>query len=570
MKISKIELQNINSFGAKKQVIEFDDKGSLILLHGRNGSGKSTIKMSMELCLFGKVQGKTGKRLALNKLPNRLNGSLFTGIHFENDNKDKIVMERYIKPNDFVMTVNNEPYAEKFKKMTEKERESIIGYSFDVFKSFISLNINDFKNFISLSKEDKENLLNRLFNISTLDDLYSITHELDKNINKSINVYENNIYENELKINEYTQTIINIKNKQSINKEEKLKIIKEQILLKKPRFEELNNSLIESDKILEDIKKKTNKLSTLRSNKQIEKNKLELKIENLNEKIVHFESGSCPICDNNLKDDKHSSILDDMLNNRNDVFDLIMECDKYLDRCILESTKLSNQNSTAYNNKNTINRELNILKSELSVLNNQYKEHKKEEENISIKNLEENINDIKKLNIDYQKSIDELESKSDIYCELKSLFSTDGIRKKLIKNILIPVNKYLNKFLITLESEYNAVLDENFDAKILERGQEIDPETISKGEDRKINIAIALSYLKVVLDKKFTNIMFLDEIFDGLDVENINLVLSLLKDITVENNINIIIVHHDSTNRISYFDKTIKTTKGIFSDIKIT
>jgi len=40
MKVSKLELQNINSFGAQKQVIEFDNDGALILLHGKNGSGK--------------------------------------------------------------------------------------------------------------------------------------------------------------------------------------------------------------------------------------------------------------------------------------------------------------------------------------------------------------------------------------------------------------------------------------------------------------------------------------------------------------------------------------------------
>jgi len=533
-------------------------------------SHNSTIKQAMELCLFGKVQGKQGKRLALTKLPNRINSSLFTGIHFENHKGDNIVMERYIKPNRFEMFVNEEPYVNKFKTMNEKEREDIIGYSFEVFKSFISLNINDFKNFISLSKEDKENLLNKLFNISVLDDLYSITNELDKNNNKDTNIYENNIYENELKINEYRQTIINIKNKQKINKEEKINNIKQEILDKKPRYNELIIITKDTEDKLVQVKKKMGKLTNLKSGKLNEKNKFELRIENLNEKIIHFESGSCPICDNDLKDNKHIHLLDDMKKDRDKVFISIGECNKYLDRCVIESTRLSNQNSTAYNEKILSVKEFNTLKSELTTLNNQYKNLKNEEEVISIVNLEENINEIKLQNKEYNNTIDNLKKKSETYLELKGLFSTNGIRKNLIKNIIIPVNKYLNDFLIKLNSEYNAVLDENFDAKIFERKvNEIDPETISKGEDRKINIAIALSYLKVVLDKKFSNVMFLDEIFDGLDSENIDLILNLLKDITREHNINIIIVHHDGINRTTFFDKVIKTTKNIFSNLSI-
>ena len=160
MIIDKLEFKNINSYGNNLHTLEFDEEGGLILLMGENGTGKSTIKQSLELCIFGKVQGKSGKRLALTKLPNRRNGNLYTGVYFKNSAMDDIVMKRFIKPNNFEMTVNEEPFEQRFKVMSDKEREKIIGYNFDVFKSFISFNMNDFKNFISLSKEDKENLLN--------------------------------------------------------------------------------------------------------------------------------------------------------------------------------------------------------------------------------------------------------------------------------------------------------------------------------------------------------------------------------------------------------------------------
>ncbi|MCK9446144.1 hypothetical protein M0Q50_04540 [bacterium] len=533
-------------------------------------SHNSTIKQAIELCLFGKVQGKNGKRLSLDKLPNRRNKSLYTGITFENHKGNQVEMKRYIKPNEFDMTINNEPYSDLFKKMSEKQREDTIGYSYDIFKSFISLNMNDFKNFISLRTEDKENLLNKLFNISILDEYLSIIKDLYKNNSKNIDIFDNYIYDCDVKIEEYKQTIININNKEKINKEEKLEQIKNDIFEKKPRFDELKKLIKNCEDELLNLKTKTKKLNSLISNKNIEKNKLELKLENLNEKIIHFESGICPLCDTDLKDENHIHNLEEMKTKRDDVFLSIGECKKYFERCTLEEIKISNKNSLEYNNKSKYTNELNLITSDLSSLNYQYKILKNEEPNIPISNLHDNINDIKIKRNEYIKTLDELKSKSDIYIELMDILSINGIRKNLINNIINPVNKYLNDFLILLNSEYKAVLDENFDAKLYELDSiEIDPETMSKGEDRKINIAIALSYLRIVLDKKLSNIMFLDEIFDGLDVDNVDLMLKLLKDLSKEYNMNIIICHHDSVNRTNVFDRIIQVSKDVFSDMTI-
>ena len=75
----------------------------------------------------------------------------------------------------------------------------------------------------------------------------------------------------------------------------------------------------------------------------------------------------------------------------------------------------------------------------------------------------------------------------------------------------------------------------------------------------------------MVLELKHSNIMFLDEIFDGVDVNNINLTLNVLRDIAIEHKINIIIVNHgmEQIVDVSIFDKIIKVKKDIFSNIEI-
>jgi len=535
-------------------------------------SHNSTIRQTIELCVFGKVQGKSGKKMALTKLPNRRNGALYTGIYFKNNNNDDVVMKRYIQPNDFEMTVNGEPYTERFKIMSPKEKEKIIGYSYEIFKSFISLNMNDFKNFISLSKEDKENLLNKLFNLSELDTLYSITKDLDNNNQKLINELDNLIYKNDLDILDYQETIKKIQINKKVSKDDRLNELKEIIGAKKPIYDELEANIAACEEEKSKLNIKYSKLNKIRAEKEREKTKLEVELELLQDKINLYNSGICPTCDTHLIDDihkKHLMIIREQLEQKNT---LILNCDMYLEKCILEDAKISNANSTIYNNKAKYQEQISDLKSELSILKKEYSSLKNTPDDNTLDTILDKITNLKKINKEKREIILELNKKSDNYTELKNIFSVDGIRKSLIKNSLVPINKYLSYFLDKLNSPYNAILNDDFDANIYELNiLEIDPETLSKGEDKKINIAIALSYLKMILELKHTNIIFFDEIFDGVDVNNIEVILKLLKEIATQHKINIIIVNHgmEQIVDISIFDKIISVKKNIFSNLEI-
>jgi len=540
-------------------------------------SHNSTIKQVIELCAFGKVQGKNGKRLALKELPNRRNNALEASMNFDNHLGQNITMTRKIKPDDFEMMIDGENHTERFKIMDNKEREKLIGYSYEIFKSFISLNINDFKNFISLKKEDKENLLNKLFNLNNLDTLLSITKDLDKSNQELINEYENLIYENENKNTDFKQTIQNIKDKQQFSKNEKLKKLKESILNKKPLYFELDTKIKSFDNEISKINKKFGKLNRLKSDKEKERNKFEFENDDLEEKIKTYESGICPICDTNLTGDEYINHLKEfklkiLINEKN-----IKECDKFLNRCVLESTKLTNNNSNIYNQKIKVIEEFNQLKIDLGILNKQYKEISNEQdEDDSTDNLEKRIQELKDKNKEYNNILLDLNNKSETYEELKKIFNFDGIRKSLISNAINPINKHLNDYLTKLDSLYKAVLNDNFDASIYElETLEINPETLSKGEDRKINIAIALSYLKIILELKHSNIIFLDEVFDGVSIKNIELLIKLLKDLSKEYNINIIIVAHGLSEMKNFerlkknFSYIIETKKDIFSNLVV-
>jgi ABC-type Mn2+/Zn2+ transport system ATPase subunit len=63
----------------------------------------------------------------------------------------------------------------------------------------------------------------------------------------------------------------------------------------------------------------------------------------------------------------------------------------------------------------------------------------------------------------------------------------------------------------------------------------------------------------IILQTKI-NLIFLDELFDGVDTENVDLILSLLKNLSRTLNLNVIIVHQNQMNQ-EHFDRIITVTQ---------
>ena len=76
---------------------------------------------------------------------------------------------------------------------------------------------------------------------------------------------------------------------------------------------------------------------------------------------------------------------------------------------------------------------------------------------------------------------------------------------------------------------FQVELDETFTAQIKQFGMPIEQDSLSTGETKLINLSILTAYLKLIRTKKNINILFLDEVFSSIDIENIEKILNLLK-----------------------------------------
>jgi DNA repair exonuclease SbcCD ATPase subunit len=550
MIINSISLRNFKSYGNALQKLSFNKEGSLILLTGRNGNGKSSLLESIDYTLFNIVRGKKSKRVPTYILPNRTNKNLETEIDFFNWNGDNIVINRKLNPKGFKISSNEIDITERYELMQQQEKDDIIGIDYNTYKSLVSLNLDDFANFIDLDTDTKRKLLNKLFNIDEIDSYLSIAKELLKNSHKRKERLEDMILSNNNTILTYKNNIQNILEKTGS------KIDKEKLLEYKNKYISLKNEIKELKDSLHfmypDIISKKELMEGKKNKAYID----EIQITELSKKIDIFKSGNCPFCGTILTDDSHVDELDKLMEEYKIASEDLIEFKKGLNNLKRELGDKLNERSSILKEVNQKEIEYDIIKEELKEIKNS------NVENISISELNKNIDILETENSKWNKASDKLNEKIEKYEKLVEVLSEKGIRRGIINTVVDPINDHLSKYLIELESMYNVKLSDNFDAIIKERFiDDIHLESLSTGEAKKINVAIALSYMEMVINmNKKTNILFMDEVFASVDDENVDLILKVLKSFAIRNNMNVIIatpLNFDTT----HFDKIIKVEK---------
>jgi len=576
MIIKSISLKNFKSFGNGLQTVEFKTTGGeLILINGGNGHGKSSFQQSFDFALFGVVRGKNGKKVPMSILPNWINKELFTSIEFLNNNSQNIKITRELEPKAIMkVLVDSQDETKNFKI----EKEKILGFDFDTYKNFISMTVSDFANFIDLSPQEKRQIINKLFNLQDLDKYLSLTNEMIKIFDNDIIKIKNIIDVNNKTINNYKQTLANIKKEGIVDKEKEIELIKQEIESKRDPYKKYKSNLkilIEKITSIETLNRDLENQKTIIFD-SITENKIELK--NLNRKIEIYNSGNCPTCGTDLKDEKHVHDLSDILLEQEKINSILIQKDFDKSKLILKITQNLNQKDNLYKDKSSTLDKIHRIEFDVKSLSKQIEQIKKTGSDISIADeLLKNIEEYKIKNHENDKKIENINNKIIIHEQLKNVFSNKGVRKSIIKNIIKPINVYLKDILDDFKSIYNVKIDENFEVKIYERMfNEIHVESLSMGEAKKINISLALSYLKLILKFRKLNILFLDEVFSSMQPENVELALDILKNFTKEFNLNIIIIDPkvyftDTSLGTNKFDRIIRINKEMsFSNITET
>lgn len=525
MNLKKIRWKNFNSYGAEETELILDGKSSLNLLVGRNGSGKSSLREAITFALYGTVPSKTQKRIV-----NRINKNL--EVHIEFTSKGRYVkLSRGLEPSFLNITIDDKDHSDiAGKRNVEKIISNLIGIPYKIYNNIITLDINKYVSFISLSNKDKREIIDRLFGIEDITLLYEYLKEEIKDNKRLIETKMTQKDWSFSKIQDLQKQIEVVYEKE----QQKQKIDVNSNIQKIEELDDKINKAKSNTKKYEDNKLKIKEKLNLYS-KQIKK--YDNEIHSLKKQFKLIDQDACPVCETDLTGDFHINLRQKIETSVNENNEKKVIINKKIDE-LYKKLDLSDKEITKY---------LNLI-NKASLKKREYVHENKQIEKLNQQKIDILTEQIQKNEIDIKQIEDDL---IDVYNERQVLMDTetvlneDGFRKQLILTLLPGLNRHIQRFSKILNLDYTLEFDNDLHVILTHFGREIDHETLSTGEQKKLDLVVLFSLMTLV-KVKYTdmNLLFIDEIFSGLDIETQNYIVDILATLVERLNIHCFVINH--------------------------
>lgn len=306
-------------------------------------------------------------------------------------------------------------------------------------------------------------------------------------------------------------------------------------------IQKLIDNNLENDKLIKGNNIKIDELQKL--NKTLNNEKQE-KIDKLNQQGIDLKN----------KEQEEEKQISDELNLKLD------ELIKQKEEKQKEIKDSSEQLNTLALSKSTVT----DLEGKIALLNNtinNLKEESTENYEKLIKDCNTQIIKINEDNENLQKQISKLEEQIGVATHSISLISRE-FKNYLLKSAIEFLNNRLDHYSSLLFS------NETDKIKFIQDGNKLDIylgdalfESLSGGEKRKVDIAIMLVQKELAnsMSNTYSNILILDEVFDGLDSKAIDIVTEILLTVSKDVNSMFVVSHKDT---IIGHDGMIIVTKG--------
>jgi DNA repair exonuclease SbcCD ATPase subunit len=552
MKIQEFSFRNICSYGNKLQTFKFTDEPRLVLVQGKNGSGKSSISDALTVSIYGKSAIRKTK-----EIPNRINKNAYTHIKFITEGGRHIEIERGIEPNFSRLLIGGVDYNLPDKRRVDEFIEDeLTRIPFNVFSNTISLSVNDFKSFVKLSPADKRQIIDKIFGLDIVNEMAKVAKEESKQIKGEMLPLESSINSNNRLLESSIAQLEALKSEIKTSNDAKISELTAQLDKltedKKSAHTKASSFSGKISEIRQTIRTEQEKLSTVRSN-----------ISEIQKKLDIYNKNKCPHCLSDLTDEVHSQIKDKLIVKKIDqesafpqIKDLIQVQEKSLSVIETESSEAKSKYYQVDAQITSINREISDLSRQGT--------------RTSDKHLVEVIQNIKTEIQTGQTSLGERQEKLKVSQEMEMILSDNGMKRMLMSQIIPLLNKKILKTAKVLEFKFAFEFDLEFNPIITHLGMQVSPDSLSAGEQKKMNLIVLLCILELIkLKHNKVNLLFLDEVFSSLDVDSIFRVVDLLKTFAKKYNMTVFVISHDPLPE-EYFDTKIQVENtDHFSDLTI-
>ena len=537
MKLKKISWKNFKSYSNAMTELVFGNDPSLNLIVGTNGTGKSSIADCIIYALYGKIDGTNN-----SDIPNRINKNFYVKIELD-CNGHEVIVERGLAPSLFTVTIDGSVVDTAGKNNVQSMlEENYYKIPYSVFKNTLILSINDFKSLVDLNPADKRNIIDKIFGFTEYNLMMKLVKEDIKMLDSSISSNEGSLKTATVSIEKYEQQLQELKNNEVSQEEidELTEKIKEAKSLKATNEENI--------KKLDDVRKKLDKQCT---NKNMDIRDLKRKIEDNKKKIKLIDSKKCPTCGSSLDTDEFHKERERLVLENESCESAIVEMESII-------TDLSNKMKAVDSKKNVFVDAINKSKLMDLAADLKYKISLRNNNSQPLLNLKESLNEqISQLN----EERDILAKRKMVYDCVMQILGDGGIKEYIASKYIPTINQIISEMMEFMGINYNVVFDKTFKATITSNGYNVTYNSLSTGEKKRIDFATVVSFIKLLkLQLGDMNLLFLDEMLASIDINGVSDMMTILKDLSIELNMNIYLIHHAQVENV-VFDNIIETSK---------
>jgi DNA repair exonuclease SbcCD ATPase subunit len=555
IKLKTVEYKNLQAVGNHPIKIQLD-RWPTTMLAGHNGSGKSTVLESLAYGFFNKPL----KKIKLAGLINSTNqkGLLVTIEFDKGGNSYKVV--RGQKPNIFEIWVNDELQDQSASARDYQAKlEYILGMDYKLFTQVVVLNKVKYVPFMDLDAGDRRKVVEDLLNISVFSYMNGIVKEDAKAAASSVSDITWKREQLANKIASTKQLIVEAESKDSSlgsmivaaieEKQNQMKEYEGSVQRITAAVEEQHNIRSKVDK----ERKKGNECDKVKAT-------LEYKIKEHAKALSFFTDNTvCPTCSQSISNEtinekKHEcdtaiATLRSNIAKVEELYPAITKELKQQEEALQAVTAQVAELSLASSQLDRLRADVVKLKAKLLTTK---QESKTDEYKTALLNYEN----------EYAKLTDELDEAiklNDRYNICKDLLKDTGIKASIISDYIEFINTKVNDYLQAMEFHICIRLDENFNetiGSINKKGFTYD--NLSTGQQTRVNMAIWLALLEVASIKNsvVTNVLFLDEILEALDVEGVSMFMGLVREKLPHKNV--FVVTQRQEEFADYFKSEIK------------
>jgi len=536
MKIKFLTLELDNYRKLDHFYLALENRG-IVRIEGHNGSGKSSIFEGLTWVLFGIDSRKSNIKSII-----RFGETTVTGIvQLEiKDTRYRIVRERTASSTNVTIFKDDEELKFNTSKDAQTYLDSIINIDANTFYHLVFLRQYNVESFFELTDSYQKSFLDTIFDFSIFNSIYDHYDTTIKKISKLEDEFSQ-VY-NWLESEKQTLEEENIR----LNS---LKVENIDTAQYDDTIEELEGSIKETEKTLTELTKEKTVLEKEVPNRKDVIKELELSIKQFKEKENFFpekvdlyraslEEGKCIVCNRKLSqtlEKQFTSILTELDSLHTDLKNM----NNNLDKERVEYDNLNSQLHDLTDKMRGLQYSKDSFEAKIKNIHATIEQNIKQAENT--KQLIRSRNDIIEANTariltisetidhDFWKAVATYRNNLE---KIRELFGKKGLK-----------NNFLDVYTVALASNINGILEEilpdtkveiatekqlttgdikrSIDVRIIKEGNSLGYFDLSGGERKRLDLAFILATHALLEDLGdfSSNILVLDEAFDGLDAE---------------------------------------------------